>query len=147
MKGGRDCSLPPISFVFFLFGKDIARLGKGLVHPLTDQDIIVSPRLPAIYAELFCYLSHCDPSHDFTRNSHTLARAHDNARFPRWSWWRDLNSRKQPHPYQGCALPAELHQHVVGQDQYIMTNKQRKGNVCLYLCATPNTARPKHSIK
>ena len=25
-----------------------------------------------------------------------------------WSWWAGLNCR--PHPYQGCALPSELHQ-------------------------------------
>ena len=28
-----------------------------------------------------------------------------------WSWWPDSNRR--PHPYQGCALPTELHQHAV----------------------------------
>ena len=28
-----------------------------------------------------------------------------------WSWWPDLN--RWPHPYQGCALPAELHQHTL----------------------------------
>ena len=27
-----------------------------------------------------------------------------------WSCWADLNRR--PHPYQGCALPTELQQHL-----------------------------------
>ena len=31
-----------------------------------------------------------------------------------WSCWADSNRR--PHPYQGCALPTELQQHVATQN-------------------------------
>ena len=30
-----------------------------------------------------------------------------------WSWWPDLNW--WPHPYQGCALPPEPHQHILAE--------------------------------
>ena len=33
-----------------------------------------------------------------------------------WSCWADLNRR--PHPYQGCALPTELHQHLPDRQQW-----------------------------
>ena len=31
-----------------------------------------------------------------------------------WSYWAELNRR--PHPYQGCALPTELQQHIGDQE-------------------------------
>ena len=31
-----------------------------------------------------------------------------------WSCWADSNRR--PHPYQGCALPTELQQHIGDQE-------------------------------
>ena len=34
--------------------------------------------------------------------------------FPFWSCWADSNRR--PHPYQGCALPTELQQHIGDQE-------------------------------
>ena len=37
-----------------------------------------------------------------------------------WSWWPDSNW--WPHPYQGCALPTELHQHFVRQHWYNNTS-------------------------
>ena len=36
-----------------------------------------------------------------------------------WSWWPDLNW--WPHPYQGCALPPEPHQHFFGGSGGIRT--------------------------
>ena len=36
-----------------------------------------------------------------------------------WSWWPDLNW--WPHPYQGCALPPEPHQHIFGGSGGIRT--------------------------
>ena len=33
-----------------------------------------------------------------------------------WSWWPDSN--RWPHPYQGCALPTELHQRIVWREIY-----------------------------
>ena len=41
-----------------------------------------------------------------------------------WSWWPDSNWR--PHPYQGCALPTELHQQVPQRQRWYNTRFKQK---------------------